>query len=386
MTQLYTLEHMNEIILQANECTFQLSSQVLDKLENLNKIIEPIILDNRDNTHHQKRTHNSVHHNNDSYANSKQQSNKTIFSSTSFPSNNHYERNNGNSKARTRTGQNTKNGFTQNTSKSRQTRSSANSSLSSTIDAQWERVPEFKPTKIEMQSEGPMKILQDIRVSLNKISNTNYENQKDSIVNHMKDVMELDSDSIPKIAQFIFDVASTNRFYSETYSVLYKELMEIHPVFQDTLNTFLQNYISGVKNITPVDADEDYDKFCDYNKKNDMRRATTVFIVNLMKQSVVPRLRVLNVIMSLQDIIVQKVEEVNATQVVEEMTELLFLFLQESNGEFSDVKVEWTWKFKCIPMIEIFAKYKKTDKPSISSRAIFKYMDMMTLIEKCKKS
>ena len=54
-----------------------------------------------------------------------------------------------------------------------------------------------------MQSEGPMKILQDIRVSLNKISNTNYENQKDSIVNHMKDVMELDSDSIPKIAQFL---------------------------------------------------------------------------------------------------------------------------------------------------------------------------------------
>ena len=243
-----------------------------------------------------------------------------------------------------------------------------------TEDGSWERVREFKTTKIETALSGPEKVIQDIRTCLNKMSTKNYESQKDQILSLLKEhYNDVNSD----VSQTIFDIASTNSFYVELYAKLYKELIKSFPHFNELVNTFLGTFVGSVREIVFIDADQDYEAYCAYNKKNDKRKATAVFLVHLMKEDVISRLKVINIILTFEELAAKYVEETNRINEVEEIAEMLFLFFKEGKGLFQDVQTEWIWKYKVVPAIETFSKYKKNDKPSISSRAIFKFMDIM---------
>jgi hypothetical protein len=107
-----------------------------------------------------------------------------------------------------------------------------------------------------------------------------------------------------------------------------------------------------------------------------MRKANAVFIIHLVKQNALPVLKVLNIITSFQELTTQYIEEENRVHEVEEIAEILFLFLKGGKEIFQECKAEFIWKFLIIPNIDKVLKYKKGDKPSLSSRAIFKYMDI----------
>lgn len=245
-------------------------------------------------------------------------------------------------------------------------------------DGSWDRIREFKTTKIETALSGPERVIQDIRIILNKINAKNYTLQKNQIISLLK---EHYNDVNSEVSQTIFDIASTNRFYAGVYSQLYKELIDQFPIFNDLLNNFLSTFVNDVRDIEYVDPDKDYEVYCAYNKKNDKRKATTVFLVYLMKEEVLSKLKLINIILTFQDLAVKYVDEPDRINEVEEIGEVLFLFFQEGKGLFQDMQTEWIWKFKVAPMVETFSKYKKNDKKSISSRAIFKFMDMIELIK-----
>ena len=249
-------------------------------------------------------------------------------------------------------------------------------------DQSWERIREFKATPIETAQSGPEKLIQDVRSALNKMSAKNYEVQKDLIISLLKNNSnEINAD----VAKTIFDIASTNRFYAEIYAKLYKELVAQFPIFNDLLNNFIVVFVNNVREIEHVDGDKDYELFCAYNKRNDMRKAMTVFLVYLMKEEVLSKLRIINIILTLQDLTGKYLDEPNRVNEVDEITEVLFLFLQEGKDRFQDVQTEWIWKFKVVPFVQQVSKYKKNNKPSISSRTIFKYMDMIELLNEGKK-
>jgi len=149
----------------------------------------------------------------------------------------------------------------------------------------WEKVKVFKTTKIE-KKDGIEKLINDIRICLNKISIKNYDTQRDTIIQHIKDIIETEDenpDELSKITKAIFDIASSNKFYSELYAKLYKELTEIFPSFNEIVSTFVIDYVNGIQNIQYFDPKVDYDKYCDNNKENDKRKAMSAFIVNLAK-------------------------------------------------------------------------------------------------------
>jgi len=244
-------------------------------------------------------------------------------------------------------------------------------------DQSWERIREFKATPIGTAQTGPEKLIQDVRSALNKMSSKNYEVQKDLILTLLKNNL---NDINADVSKTIFDIASTNRFYAEIYAKLYKELVAQFPIFNDLLNNFIVVFVNNVREIEHVDADKDYEMFCAYNKRNDMRKAMTVFLVYLMKEEVLSKLRIINIILAFQELTCKYLDEPNRVNEVDEITEVLFLFLQEGKDRFQDIQTEWIWKFKVVPFVQQVAKYKKNNKPSISSRTIFKYMDMIELL------
>jgi hypothetical protein len=272
-----------------------------------------------------------------------------------------------------------------NTSSHNKSLSSSSSSSSSNKykekELSWENIRNFKITKIE-KKEGTDKYINDIRICLNKMSNKNYDTQQTIIIQKISE-ME-DEEQIIKVATAIFDIASTNKFYSEMYAKIYKELMDLYPVFKNILNDFFLQFLTSVSNLKYVDPNIDYDAFCNYNKQNDKKKATAVFIIHMMKQNVILPEKVLDIIHNL----IVKIEGYmiieNQLNELEEMTELVNLFILEGYTLLTSVFASSELWQQVILKIREFSQLKVKDKNSLSSRVIFKYMDLCSFIDKNK--
>jgi len=253
----------------------------------------------------------------------------------------------------------------------------------------WEKQKAFKATVIE-KKEGIEKSINDIRICLNKISNKNYDAQRDAIIEYIINITKSGDDSsdedekidnskdIVSISTAIFEIASTNKFYSELYATLYKELIEKFAVFRDNVDLILESYKNDIHKIKFVDPNTEYDKFCDNNKLNDKRKALSVFIVNLMKKGVVEKSVVADIILYLEDIVAKNVDIENMIYEIEEITENLFLLITESVVDFKGTDIWDT----IMSNITLFSKFKAKEHLSISSRAIFKYMDILDRVKR----
>lgn len=253
----------------------------------------------------------------------------------------------------------------------------------------WTQLRTFKSTVVEKKTEGVEKTMNDIRSCLNKISAKNYESKKIEIIEHINTIYsnssssELDepqnkTDEIQKIANNIFEIASTNKFFSELYAELYKYLIENFQIFREILNGFIANFTDTMHNIEYVDQNEDYDKFCAYNKLNDIRKATVVFIVNLVKKEVLEPEVLFQISSKTFAILMGYINQPNRINEVEEITENIFLLVSQSD---SILRVQSGWN-DILENIKTLSQMKVKDKPSISSRAIFKYMDIMDKLKK----
>jgi hypothetical protein len=254
------------------------------------------------------------------------------------------------------------------------------------VDEDWENIRKtivFKPNKI-VAKEGIEKIVNDIRVALNKISVKNYETQRDAIIENINIIMNNDSEGENKsndmklIVNSIFEIAINNKFLSELYAELYRDLCNHFPEFISIIEVFITQYKDGVKEINYVEPTDDYDKYCNYNKTNDKRKSLSLFMVNLMKKDLLTKEILLEMIIYLQNLIFDYVDQSNKTNEIEEITENLFIMITASK---TDCSVEDKWN-NIIENIKLCSQFKVKDKKSISSRAIFKYMDILDALKK----
>jgi hypothetical protein len=253
-----------------------------------------------------------------------------------------------------------------------------------TVDEDWENIRKtivFKPTKI-IEKEGIEKILNDIRVALNKISVKNYDTQRDAIIENINNIMNSDNENMDNdmklIVNSIFEIASNNKFLSELYADLYRELCNTFPEFINIIDVFIAQYKDSIKEINYVEPTDDYDKYCNYNKTNDKRKSLSLFIVNLMKKGLVSKELLIDMIVHLQSLIFSYVDELNKNNEIEEITENLFIMITTSKPECF---MEEKWN-NIVENITLCSKFKVKDKKSISSRAIFKYMDILDALKK----
>lgn len=285
-------------------------------------------------------------------------------------------------------------------------------------ESDWEtaRIP-FKATTIVKKEEGVEKILGDIRLSLNKLSNKNYDAQSRTIIESIKMIYQEDMSEEERasyddmVTQSIFDTAINNKFYSELYTHLLRELLIDFPFFNKRLLGIVGQYKESISDIQFVDQNVDYDMHCQNNKRNDKRKSMATFIVNLMKNDVIDKTSVIETILFLQNNINGALDDKEKAFLVDEITENIFIFVSMMKNDFtpsdiinrtkcgssptvtdnsikaqtecanSNVHDDELWA-TIVENITLFSNMKVKEKVGFSSRAMFKYKDLLDLLSK----
>ena len=282
-------------------------------------------------------------------------------------------------------------------------------------DDDWEAIRKFQATVLA-KKEGIDASIETIRVHLNKITDKTYETLKVLIVEEINKIIanevanEVGGEEsqellaeLKKIGDAIFNIASSNGFYSKVYATLYKDLMSQFKFMRGIFETNYKGFNSLFKTIEYYDPNKDYDKFCQMNKDNEKRRSMCSFYINLMLQGIIAPKSILKIILGLQELMLEKIKVADATNIVEELSEVLFILITSSAEMFKravsnpnnkevltsdsssedealvvvDTYVSPTKWDKIVANVNYISKLKQKSFPSISNKTIFKHMDII---------
>jgi hypothetical protein len=250
-------------------------------------------------------------------------------------------------------------------------------------DSDWDSLRTFQTTKIE-ERVGINTEIDSIRLHLNKLSDKNYIDIRNKIMEVIDNVINNNSTSedIARVSSAIFEIASTNRFYSKMYADLYSDIITKYEIMKDVFKTSLSQFSELFNVIEYVDPSVDYDKFCKINKDNEKRKALGVFFINLSMNGIIPILTIINITRNLLSQIYIFISQENKKNEVDELTENISLFYKKElykNDDDDDAEYELIDGFTITEIITKIAHSKVKDYKSLTNKSVFKFMDMIDM-------
>ena len=251
-------------------------------------------------------------------------------------------------------------------------------------DEDWSTIRTFQKTEMK-KTEGIEKRIDTIRSLLNKLTDTTYDVIEPEILSEVNTIVRgdcgdnsalaIDEENIYKIAQSIFNTASSNMFYSALYAKLFKQLVQCHDIFTKVFENSYSEFVGLFKKVEYVDPNVDYNKFCEVTKMNDKRRAMSMFIINLMKEDMLEPDGVVNIIVELQEMVNSSIKQANKVNELEELNENLFILLTNGRNVLS-AHEKWDSIVSHIKFLSML-KVKMKEYPSVNNKLIFKNMDIL---------
>jgi pimeloyl-CoA synthetase len=245
----------------------------------------------------------------------------------------------------------------------------------------WEAVRNFQTTKIEEKVGLDLQI-DSIRVLLNKITDKNYLDIRDKIIDIIDKLVEenINSEDMTRLSSTIFEIASNNRYYSKIYADLYSDLTTKYTMMKSIFETNLQVFTSLFDKIEYVDPKVDYDKFCTINKTNEKRKSLAAFYLNLMYNNIIPAKTIMTIVRNLLAQLYEFISEEDKKNEVDELTETIAILYKKELYEDDDgddyVLIEG---FTISEVIEKIAKSKVKDYKSLTNKSLFKFMDLIDM-------
>lgn len=243
-----------------------------------------------------------------------------------------------------------------------------------------------KPVAIK---EGKEKCYNDLKLAFNKMTIKNY----DTIIMSIKKLVEQlieneqsdDDDETESPYQKIFGIIMNVICQTKNNGVYVKSLKELigkYPIFVSSLDSFINDYYTSYEKMVDVNPSEDYEKYCILMKKNEQRRNKATFIIGLYNDNLLKSDELVELLKWCLTMVLQGVNEEGKTLLVEELSENIYImisFLVDKEGFIHDKENKWD---EIKEMIYTCAKLKATETKSLSSRIVFKYMDVVDILSK----
>lgn len=254
----------------------------------------------------------------------------------------------------------------------------------------WNSIRNFQKTNLNIHKEGLHKFYNDFRTLLNKLTETNF----DTIILDIKQQLQIlcngeeyTIQDIYKIGEIIFEIASTNKFYSATYSKLWKYLIHNFDImnlvflkhkhqFKELLQDFdSENSIYKMS----IHTNENYDLLCEYNLKHEKYIAFCHFFSCLCKEGLIELDEIMDIISGNIHFISTKINIPNMKKQCESCIEYIYTLYEVFKND-SVVKQNTQHK-ENIQMLNEIKKYNLKTFCSFSNKIKFKCMDIIDMFQ-----
>ena len=260
-----------------------------------------------------------------------------------------------------------------------------NKSMEITNDEDWNVIrasPQaFQSTKME-EKVGINVQIDIIRSYLNKLTDKNYIDMRNKIIDVIDKLISenVATEEMMRVSTIVFDIASTNRFYSKIYADLYSDLSLKYEILNTMIETNLNKFAELFDCIEYVDSNVNYDKFCENNKRNEKRKSLSAFYINLMINGIIPKKTIMTITRNLLGQIYQFISQHDKKNEVDELTENIAILYKKDiyNGANVDdyLPIEG---YTISEVVEKIAKSKVKDYNSLTNKSLFKFMDMIDM-------
>lgn len=253
------------------------------------------------------------------------------------------------------------------------------------LTEEWESIRTFQSTKIEHKT-GIDGEIDNIRLLLNKLTDKTFFDIREKIIERLNNTcLEFaNEDDCSKIGKYIYELCSSNKFYSKIFSDLFAELCDKYTWLMQIFDEKYNNIMSRYSDIIYIDSEKDYDGFCDMNKNNDKRRSVTAFLMNLANNGFIEKKGVVKILRNLLEMVNNMIDVAEKRSEVDELTENIAILynkdmIAEVVDKTDDLEVFYINGHTIMETINSLANTKSKDHKSLSNKAIFKYMDLIEM-------
>tara|TARA_B100000902_G_scaffold145326_1_gene142536 strand:- start:1472 stop:2452 length:981 start_codon:yes stop_codon:yes gene_type:complete len=244
-------------------------------------------------------------------------------------------------------------------------------------DEDWEAIRNFKATQYS-KAEGLNESLNAIRIEINKITNNTYTTQMELINNKLSELMEtgaIGADDKSRIAELIFIVASSNKFYSSLYANIIIELTTKFDWLTELFNGIIESKFTEYAVFENADPDADYDQFCNINKINENRQSLMCFYIELLKNGFIDLAKIYQYTNHYRTLFNEQLDTDNVA-IVEQIGENISILI-EGSYEFYDNHELSNNMEEEIAYIRNITETSASKHHGLSNKTIFKFLDTL---------
>lgn len=239
----------------------------------------------------------------------------------------------------------------------------------------WESIKNFKATQVKNIINDETKYLQNIRKVLNIITDNNFTDYFEEIYENLNYIKCNYQDKYPIICEEVYKLLSTNFLYNKSNCEIFNFLSKKDNIFTSILYSELKDFNNIFENFIYISPDENYEKFCDYNKNNEKRRAKITFYANLYLINIINDDQIYRICNILFEITKKNLNIENKKNEIDELSEYIYLLitgiyntLNNNNNIYAN---------NLFNKVTEYSNYKLKDYKSITNKCIFKHMDII---------
>lgn len=241
----------------------------------------------------------------------------------------------------------------------------------------WKAKPTFNVTKFAALDNSQI-LINEIRSDMNKITEKNVDSKLETMhanIDEIIDSTDGDQDDLKEKMDKLFDVVF-NASVTNKLPAIYARVFETIAAKQSTLaEEFIQakldNYLKSMEGIVDV-SERNYDEFCEFTAKNAARKNISALFCEIAKRgsiAALPLERIDVLFESLLSKVIADIEDKPKQKGADEITEnIVVIFV--NLGKLLDTS-------KYMDRLRSLATYKNGEKPGLSSRAKFKFADLV---------
>ena len=246
-----------------------------------------------------------------------------------------------------------------------------------------------------------------IKINLNKLTEKSFDAQTDCIIKSITSIRSVSKfddidNTMTMLGELIYEISSSNLFYSKIYAKLFNELVIKFPFMVGILqNSIAKSTKDLFGTFDYVNLDTDYDKFCDFNKSNEKRKSTVLFYIHLVKLRVISITPIINMLVVIQTRMSELINSKDNVRLIDEMSEISFIlitnlynYIKTNNHTINDnvlidpqkcpsIKVHEQSNSiidDCVAYITDISNTNNKVVMGLSNKSKFKHMDMLANI------